>query len=251
MKVRKLFGCAILLALVTIWSSQATSAAEFSPGQYRTYVGCSAGYDAQPGELCDRGSQPGAFFESTGGSVQYEICVYYPGDLRRKPECLDHQSAEGGSLYENTLGKLTWPGNYYVTWSIAGVEIGSWAFDVQEIAVPPGSSEVLLACSHSADSNLIRFAPRPRVCTQFKHDRIDHAHEIWMSKLHWRDWGSRHAVGLGRWKNCGKEGCRSGPVKLVAMNPELACGYRSYTRLMIFIRGSKGSRSYSMTALNC
>ncbi len=245
LSMTRFVGTALLLATIVLWRPHIANA-----DGYSDYVGCSAGIDAQPAELCNLNRRPSAFFESPDADVEYEICVYYPGDLN-KHECLDHQVAVAGTLYENPLPRLIWPGNYYVTWSVAGVEVGSWEFDAEEIAVPPGSRVALLACSHSAQSSLITFAPRPRICTQFKHSTIDRAHEIWMSRLHWRHWGSRHAVGVGRWKKCGKQGCRWGPVKLVALNPQMACGYRSYTRLKIWIRGRRGTRHYSVAPVTC
>ena len=122
-----------VLTLVSFgWGLVVIDHAQGSPG-YSTYVGCDTSARAAPSHQCFVGDRPGAFFESSVGDVQYEVCVQYPTG---RELCAPQQGATVSTLYVNSI-TTTIPGIHVVTWRVAGTEVGQWSFRLIKPVRPP------------------------------------------------------------------------------------------------------------------
>jgi hypothetical protein len=93
-------------------------------------------------------------------------------------------------------------------------------------------SQTVIACATGVEDGFT-FAPHPHRCIEYRgHERYELA-GTFMSHIRWQDWGSRTALGQGRWRFCGAGGCDSGHVSLRAFDPAFTCGRTAYTRLRI------------------
>lgn len=126
--MKKLFLGLVLAATASLLIPLPANAAE-----YETFVGCDDfAENPVPSHECQVGDFPGAFFESDV-NAEYEVCVEFPSAT---VFCLEEEFAEAGVLYVNTISSEL-EGNYLVSWYVEGVEVGSWAFRLNQPPPPP------------------------------------------------------------------------------------------------------------------
>jgi hypothetical protein len=104
-----------------------------SAAEYETFVGCDdLAANPIPSHVCQVGDFPGAFF-AADTDTNVELCVEFP---TKEFFCTEEEFAEAGILYVNSIISEA-PGNYFATWFVEGVEIGSWAFRLDSPPPPP------------------------------------------------------------------------------------------------------------------
>jgi len=94
------------------------------------------------------------------------------------------------------------------------------------------SPQTVIACATGVEDGWT-FAAHPHRCIEYRGEERYELAGTFMNHISWRDWGSRTALGRGRWRFCGAGGCDSGHVSLSAFDPVFACGRHVYDRLRI------------------
>jgi hypothetical protein len=124
---RLLLGVALLATTLLLTPSPASAA------EYETFVGCDdLAANPIPAHDCQLGDFPGAYFE-TDEETEYEVCVEFPGGAFI---CAEEQPAEADILYVNSIFTDE-QGEHFVSWFVAGVEVGSWIFRINAPPPPP------------------------------------------------------------------------------------------------------------------
>ncbi len=126
-----------------------------SAATYETFVGCNdLSSSPIPTHVCQLGDFPGAYFESDV-DTEYEVCVEFPGG---STICAEEEFADGGVLYVNSITSSL-EGAHFVSWYVEGIEVGSWAFNL-ELPAPPPATPVTLPPPPSTPA-LPAVAPAP------------------------------------------------------------------------------------------
>jgi hypothetical protein len=124
---RAFLGLLLMSAVMTSVPALASAA------DYSAFVGCDdLSGNPVPAHTCSTEDFLGAFFESDA-DTEYEICVEFPDATVL---CAEEQLAEAGVLYVNSITSDE-PGDYFATWYVEGVEVGSWAFRLDSPPPPP------------------------------------------------------------------------------------------------------------------
>jgi hypothetical protein len=258
---RALIGAIVIVGVAAMSLASSAAAAD-----YTTYVGCSTSQFAVPSHVCQLGDSPGAFFESPETDTEYEVCVTFPEATTLCTE--EPQEAEAGVLYVNEITSEI-PGDHLVTWYVEGVEIASWIFRLDEPPLPappskpsaapiappvaiatPAPAPTTIGCSLSGQS-AITFSAYPKRCVLYRNGRHDRAHEIRMTKLHWRDWGGPVAEASGRWTQCVRNSCSSGSLEATTRRRVSSCDHFAYTRIAVHILSPERDRTYSLHLPAC
>lgn len=104
-----------------------------SAANYETFVGCDdLSENPIPAHACLTSDFPAAYFESDV-ETEYEVCVEFPTGT---VFCAEEQLAEAGFLYINSISTEL-AGDYFASWYVEGVEVGSWAFRLDPPPAPP------------------------------------------------------------------------------------------------------------------
>ncbi len=82
------------------------------------YVGCGLTPRTVPSHAYQRGKGVGAFFESPGAPVVYDVCLTFPSG---REVCARNQEAAADTLYLNRL-PVDGIGAYRVAWFVDGVQ---------------------------------------------------------------------------------------------------------------------------------
>jgi hypothetical protein len=126
--MKKSFLGLVLAVTVSLLIPMSASAA-----QYETFVGCDdLAENPVPSHVCQISDFPAAYFASDV-NAEYEVCVEFPTGTTL---CAEEQLAKAGFLYINSISTEL-AGDYFASWYVEGVEVGSWAFRLDSPPPPP------------------------------------------------------------------------------------------------------------------
>jgi hypothetical protein len=142
----------VFLGLFVVGLGVVPASDAYAAGSFTGYVGCGQGPETTPSHTCLIGDRPGAFFESTSGDVDYEVCVTFP---TQRELCAPSQVAVQGVLYVNAV-TTNIPGTHVVTWSVNGSQVASWSF---RMVRPVRAPTIRLGDATRATRNLLHGLP--------------------------------------------------------------------------------------------
>jgi hypothetical protein len=76
---------------------------------------------------------------------------------------------------------------------------------------------------------------KPNSCTEYRGNKPCHCTESLLTKIRWRQWGSRRAAAKATWHYCGMGTCIYLRAQLLASRKKSTCGDPVYTRLRLKI----------------
>lgn len=118
---------------------------------------------------------------------------------------------------------------------LCAAAIGSLAGAALSPAASASAAVTSIGCSATSYPPSTEFRSHPRECIVYRGGLEDHAHQIWMQKMRWSNWGGQRTIGHGLWHYCGMGTCGSGPLKARAYRLTYACGHYAYTRMRVHV----------------